>query len=910
MWGQQPIRSWSEAKSVFGGTAWGQELGKREYPHPAQPQEASLPHTPALPLVCHQELVSPHGCCLSRVLAARVLAYTPCPHQAHCDMHVDSDWMVGKEPSLDFDRSAGNGIGGHQQWMLQAHDDIFHMGTEDKLDRLQLGQYSGRRVSAGGQAQAASAKDPQAAELLLSCPLVLLDTPAGDVFWASGLANNQVSYMDGGHSFLGCRLELVLSSWCCSNCGQVDLNGPRPQGCTSGTGRDFRPGAPRMAALRVAPWAAVAAVRSGSLPLDRCRRAPCSASAVVMDAVPRWLAGLRFDNRALRELPVEALPGPEDAAALWTPRPVPGACFSRARPAPLREPRLVALSEPALALLGLAPPTDAANAETWEAEAARFFSGNALLPGAEPAAHCYCGHQFGQFAGQLGDGAAMYLGEVCPAAGGRWELQLKGAGPTPFSRQADGRKVLRSSIREFLCSEAMFHLGIPTTRAGACVTSACTVVRDIFYDGNPKQEKCTVVLRIAPTFLRFGSFEIFKSADPLTGREGPSVGRNDIRAQMLDYVIGSFYPEIQAAHAEDSQRRNAAFFREVTRRTARMVAEWQCVGFCHGVLNTDNMSIVGLTIDYGPFGFLDRYDPDHVCNASDSGGRYSYSKQPEVCKWNLRKLAEALVPELPLEVGMAVLAEEFDTEFQRHYLQKMRQKLGLVRVELEEDSALVARLLETMHVTGADFTNTFCLLSTFRTGSSSPEQAAFLEQLLQQCASLEELRRALQPQMDPRQLSMMLMLAQSNPQLLALVGSQASLARELERREQHSRLEQLSPAELDDRNRAHWTQWLQEYSARLEKDTGVSNPETWQAEHVRIMHANNPKYVLRNYIAQNAIEAAENGDFSEVRRVLKLLEAPYCQEEPQGAEEPQGTTGQRGSYSSRPPLWAAELCVT
>lgn len=196
-----------------------------------------------------------------------------------------------------------------------------------------------------------------------------------------------------------------------------------------------------------------------------------------MEPTPRWLAGLRFDNRALRELPVETPPpGPEDSLA--TPRPVPGACFSRARPAPLRRPRLVALSEPALALLGL----EASEEAEVEAEAALFFSGNALLPGTEPAAHCYCGHQFGQFAGQLGDGAAMYLGEVCTAAGERWELQLKGAGPTPFSRQADGRKVLRSSIREFLCSEAMFHLGIPTTRAGACVTSESTVMRDVFYD--------------------------------------------------------------------------------------------------------------------------------------------------------------------------------------------------------------------------------------------------------------------------------------------------------------------------------------------------------------------------------------------------------------------------------------------
>uniref|UniRef100_G1TWD8 Selenoprotein O n=1 Tax=Oryctolagus cuniculus TaxID=9986 RepID=G1TWD8_RABIT len=460
----------------------------------------------------------------------------------------------------------------------------------------------------------------------------------------------------------------------------------------------------------------------------------------------------------------------------------------------------------------------------------------------------------------------------------------------------------------------MFHLGIPTTRAGACVTSASRVVRDVFYDGNPRQEPCAVVLRLAPTFLRFGSFEIFKPTDEHTGRAGPSVGRNDIRVQMLDYVIGSFYPELQAAHG-DRVPRNAAFFREVTRRTARMVAEWQCVGFCHGVLNTDNMSIVGLTIDYGPFGFLDRYDPDHVCNASDHAGRYSYSKQPEVCKWNLQKLAEALAPELPLELGEAIVAEEFDAEFQRHYLQKMRRKLGLVRVEQAEDAALVAKLLETMRLTGADFTNTFCALSSFPVEPESPGLAEFLATLTSQCASLEELRLAFRPHMDPRQLSMMLMLAQSNPQLFALIGTQANITRELERVEQRSRLEQLSPADLQSRNSGHWADWLQEYRARLDKDAeGAADAADWQAERLRVMRANNPRYVLRNYIAQNAIEAAEKGDFAEVRRVLRLLETPYGGEEEEPEPAPEGAAAEAAggwrAYASKPPLWAAELCVT
>uniref|UniRef100_G1KAH0 Selenoprotein O n=1 Tax=Anolis carolinensis TaxID=28377 RepID=G1KAH0_ANOCA len=491
--------------------------------------------------------------------------------------------------------------------------------------------------------------------------------------------------------------------------------------------------------------------------------------------------------------------------------------------------------------------------------------------------------------------------------------------------QADGRKVLRSSIREFLCSEAMFHLGIPTTRAGTCVTSDSEVIRDIFYDGNPKKEKCTVVLRIAPTFIRFGSFEIFKPADEYTGRKGPSVNRNDIRIQMLDYVISTFYPEILEAHSDNKVERNTAFFREVTRRTARMVAEWQCVGFCHGVLNTDNMSIVGLTIDYGPFGFMDRYDPEHICNGSDNTGRYAYNKQPEVCKWNLGKLAEALDPELPLEISIPILEEEYDTEFGKHYLQIMRKKLGLIQLQLADDDKLVSDFLETMQVTGADFTNTFHFLSSFPVESDPLKLEDFLDKISKQCASLEELKVAYRPQMDPRQLSMMLMLAQSNPQLFALIGTKSNINKELERIEQFSKLQQLTTSDLLSRNKGHWKDWLQKYKARLEKDMEhVSNVDTWHAEHVKIMNSNNPKYILRNYIAQNAIEAAENGDFMEVEKVLKRLEKPYeecyseVMEETEEVEDVaaaasvacSSTTRQRVPYSSKPPLWASELCVT
>ncbi|GFR27508.1 protein adenylyltransferase SelO-1, mitochondrial [Trichonephila clavata] len=311
---------------------------------------------------------------------------------------------------------------------------------------------------------------------------------------------------------------------------------------------------------------------------------------------------LNFDNLAISRLPMD----PEERNYV---RSVNAACFSKVMPTPVENPKLVAYSSSALSLLDLSVE------ESELEDITEYFSGNKILHGSEPAAHCYCGHQFGYFSGQLGDGAAIYLGEVINARNERWEIQLKGAGLTPYSRTADGRKVLRSSVREFLCSEAMHFLGIPTTRAGTCITSDSKVIRDIFYDNHPKEEYCSIVLRIAPTFIRFGSFEIFKTLDPITGRVGPSVGRYEILYSLLDYVIETFYPEIHVK-SNDLIQKYSAFFEEVVLRTARLVALWQCVGFCHGVLNTDNMSILGLTIDYGPFGFLDIYDPNHVCNAS------------------------------------------------------------------------------------------------------------------------------------------------------------------------------------------------------------------------------------------------------------------------------------------------------
>ncbi|XP_066561595.1 selenoprotein O1 isoform X2 [Amia ocellicauda] len=585
------------------------------------------------------------------------------------------------------------------------------------------------------------------------------------------------------------------------------------------------------------------------------------------------LERLHFDNVVLRRLPLDTSQEPGS-------RTVRGACFSRVQTQPLLKPRFVAVSAPALSLLGLD-----AEEVLQDKLGAEYLSGSRLLPGSEPAAHCYCGHQFGHFAGQLGDGAACYLGEVRaplnqspellrdnPA--GRWEIQLKGAGLTPYSRQADGRKVLRSSVREFLCSEAMFWLGIPTTRAGSLVTSESRVLRDIYYSGQPRSERCSVVLRIAPTFIRFGSFEIFRPQDELTGRKGPSVNLSDLRAQLLDYVIDTFYPNIQQDHAEDRIKRNTAFFREVSERTARLVAQWQCVGFCHGVLNTDNMSVLGLTLDYGPFGFMNRFDPDFVCNASDTGGRYSYRAQPSVCRWNLVRLAEALGPELPPHLAEAVL-NDFLPLYNAHYLGIMRRKLGLLRRESPEDEELVTLMLQTMHNTGADFTNTFRCLSqvpcpgVLAKGCDSGEPSDLgdhaVEMLLSHCASLEELRAAQRPTMDPRELAMIMTLAQSNPSLFQFLSDRKSVSQELQRLERFKELLEMSEEQLRERQREAWKCWLYKYRMRLALECkGESDLAELEAERVRVMNRTNPLIVLRNYIAQNAIEAAEIGDYSEI----------------------------------------------
>uniref|UniRef100_A0A665VC49 Selenoprotein O n=1 Tax=Echeneis naucrates TaxID=173247 RepID=A0A665VC49_ECHNA len=595
---------------------------------------------------------------------------------------------------------------------------------------------------------------------------------------------------------------------------------------------------------------------------------------------------LPFNNTALRRLPVEDTGEPGS-------RTVRAACFSRIRTLqPLVRPRFVALSQSALALLGLGEQQVLS-----DPLAPEYLSGSRLLPGSEPAAHCYCGHQFGLFAGQLGDGAVMYLGEVESGTQRRWEIQVKGAGVTPYSREGDGRKVLRSSIREFLCSEAMASLGIPSTRAASLVTSDLYVNRDPLKSGQQVPERCSVVMRLAPSFIRFGSFEIFLGQDEFSGLKGPSAGQDDIRSQLLDYVIETFYPRIQQAHS-NRKARNTAFYREVMIRTAELVAKWQCVGFCHGVLNTDNMSILGLTLDYGPYGFMDRFDPDFICNASDKRGRYSYQAQPSVCRWNLARLAEALGSELDGSEAGAIL-DDFMLTYEAFYLSIMRKKLGLLRKEDTEDSELISDLLRVMHNTGADFTNTFRLLSYVPWPEKSDNERAtvgpVVDLILQQCASVEDLKVANKPTMEDKLRMTILSMAQNNPAMFSMVADRPGVAQQLERLSEIKDLRRLA-----------------------EECAGTSDLSLIKKERLNAMNNTNPRVVLRNYIAQNAIQAAEKGDFSEVKNVLKVLEKPFSDAfgpehlaGPSACEQKeQKATDFIFDYARKPPAWAKQICIT
>ena len=361
--------------------------------------------------------------------------------------------------------------------------------------------------------------------------------------------------------------------------------------------------------------------------------------------------------------------------------------YRRINPTPLPAPYLVSFNEKAAELIGLDPQ------ETTKPKFVEYFTGNKLLPGSAPVSAIYAGHQFGTFVPQLGDGRAILLGEAVNEKGGRWDIQLKGAGLTPFSRMGDGRAVLRSTIREYLCSEAMHRLGIPTTRSLCITGSDAPVYRETV-------ETAAVLTRLAPTHVRFGSFELFYYR-----------GQYDCVRELADYVIREFYPQFN-----EIEDKYLSFLREVVHRTARLIAQWQSVGFAHGVMNTDNMSILGLTIDYGPFGFLDEFDAGFICNHSDYAGRYAFDQQPLVGIWNLYKLAQTLVPLIEVEQAEAVLGE-YQTVFSQRFIEFMHDKLGL-QTEQPDDAELISDLLGTLQASRVDYTRFFRRLGNYNSAAN------------------------------------------------------------------------------------------------------------------------------------------------------------------------------------------------
>jgi len=472
---------------------------------------------------------------------------------------------------------------------------------------------------------------------------------------------------------------------------------------------------------------------------------------------------------------------------------LPAAFYSRLPPTPFAEaPHLVSFNAAVAELIGLDPQ------EARRPEFLAYLSGERTWPGSEPLAMLYAGHQFGHYVPQLGDGRAILLGEVRNTRGEKWDLQLKGCGLTPYSRQGDGRAVLRSTIREYLCSEAMHGLGIPTTRALCIIGSEEEVYREEIETG-------AMLLRVAPSHVRFGSFEVFYYREQ----------HEQIRL-LADYVIDQHYPELSG-----QADRYSAWLREIVLRTARLLAQWQAAGFAHGVMNTDNMSILGLTLDYGPYGFLEQFDPGFICNHSDHHGRYAFDRQPDIALWNLACLAQALTPLVSVEQARDALSE-YEYAFITGYYDMMRQKLGLPELN-QAGVELVNRLLELMQEDGRDYTLTMRALSRLRTGPGSDNTA--LRDLFIQ--------------------------------------------------------------------REKFERWCKDYVGLLA--TSNSDDSQRQAE----MNLRNPKFILRNYLAQNAIDKArQDHDYSEIERLLQCLRKPFDEQ------------AEFEHYAAEPPDWARTISVS
>ena len=478
---------------------------------------------------------------------------------------------------------------------------------------------------------------------------------------------------------------------------------------------------------------------------------------------------------------------PSDPLRKNTRRQVVESCFSYVTPQKTNAPKMLHFSEAMGEELGLTTK------DLHSEEFLNIFTGNALIPNSSPYAMCYGGHQFGNWAGQLGDGRAINLAEI-EHNNRHWVLQLKGAGPTPYSRTADGLAVLRSSVREYLCSEAMYHLGIPTTRALSIALTGEEVLRDVLYNGNPAYEKGAIVCRVAPSFLRFGNYEIFAA-------------RNDVKNLkiLVDYTVKNHCPHL----GSPSKETYLAFFKEVAAKTLETIVHWQRVGFVHGVMNTDNLSILGLTIDYGPYGWLEGYDPHWTPNTTDrEHKRYRYENQPNIGLWNLLQLANALYPLIEEAAPLEAVLETYKTTFEQRALEMHASKLGLEKSGAA-DRELFDKLEETLQLTETDMTLFFRKLSSL-SKTNNPKEAMLL------------IHEAF-----------------------------------------------YKPKELTKSVVQKWEEWFSSYLQRLKKET---NTDTERKEK---MNAVNPKYVLRNYMAQLAIEAAEKGDYSLIDELFVLLKNPY-----------------------------------
>jgi uncharacterized protein YdiU (UPF0061 family) len=453
------------------------------------------------------------------------------------------------------------------------------------------------------------------------------------------------------------------------------------------------------------------------------------------------------------------------------------------------QPKLIHASKEMAETIGLGSET--LNSQEFLA----IFSGSKIYPKTKPYAMAYAGHQFGNWAGQLGDGRAINLFEVLHN-NKRWAIQLKGSGETPYSRQGDGLAVLRSSIREYLCSEAMFHLGVPTTRALSLMLSGDDVLRDMLYDGNADYEKGAIVARVAPSFIRFGNFELFAARND-----------TDNLKKLTDYTLKYFYPEL----GEPSKETYIKLFKEVSNRTLEMIIHWQRLGFVHGVMNTDNMSILGLTIDYGPYGWLEDFDFGWTPNTTDrQNKRYRYGNQPNIGLWNLLQLANALYALVEDPKPFEAILNQYQEDFQEKSLDMMRSKLGLEEVS-DKDAKLMADLEECLMLTETDMTIFFRQLAHYKKGY--PEKG------------LDVVEKAF-----------------------------------------------YKPEELKNAIFEQWNIWFKNYDQRLALEV-ISDIERQEK-----MNVVNPKYVLRNYMAQLAIDKADEGDYSLVDELFELLKKPYAEQ--------------------------------